>query len=273
VAATAAELPRLAEVASAARANGVALTRLTRAESRALEGQLECAASLLSPLSGIIDSHGYMLALLGEAESRRATLVCNSTVTALAIAGEGIAIGVNGAAPALRARTLVSCAGVAAPAVARLLRELPGEHVPAAYFARGNYFALSGHAPFGRLIYPLPEHGGLGIHLTLDLAGRARFGPDVQWIAECDERVDAQRAGAFYAAIRRYWPALADGALEPAYAGVRPKIYGPGQPEADFRIDDARTHGLTPLINLFGIESPGLTASLAIADEVAARAR
>ena len=273
VAASAAELPRLMEVAAAARANGVALGELTRAGSRALEPQLECAGSLLSPLSGIIDSHGYMLTLLGEAESHRATLVCSSTVTRLALAGDAVAIGVNGAAPALRARTLVNCAGIAAPAVARLLPELGREHVPAAYFARGNYFALSSPAPFERLIYPLPEHGGLGIHLTLDLAGRARFGPDVQWIDEGDERVDEARAPAFYAAIRRYWPALPDGALGPAYAGVRSKIHGPGQPEADFRIEDARAHGVAPLINLFGIESPGLTASLAIAGEVAARAR
>jgi len=274
VAASAAELPGLGRVAAAATANGVALEELTRAETLALEPALECAGSLLSPQSGIIDSHGYMLSLLAEAESHRAMLVCGSCVTQLALAaGDRVAIGVNGAPPALKARTLVNCAGVAAPAVARLLSGLADRHVPTAYFARGNYFSLSGRAPFARLIYPLPEHGGLGIHLTLDLAGRARFGPDVQWIESCDERVDAGRASAFYAAIRRYWPALADGALAPAYAGVRPKIYSASEPEADFRIDDARAHGVAGLINLFGIESPGLTASLAIAGEVAVRAR
>jgi L-2-hydroxyglutarate oxidase LhgO len=249
----------------------VELDTLTRAAALALEPQLACAGALYSALTGIIDSHAYMLALLGEAENHGATLVCGSAVTSLALAAGAVEVGVNDAAPALRARRLINCAGVHAPAVARLIAGFPAAHVPVAHFAKGNYFTLSARAPFQRLIYPVPEAGGLGIHLTLDLAGQARFGPDVQWISECEYSVDASRAPAFYAAIRRYWPALTEGTLQPAYAGVRPKISGPKEPAADFRIDDVHTHGVPALINLFGIESPGLTASLALASEVAAR--
>jgi len=183
----------------------------------------------------------------------------------------GIAIGVNGAEPALRARRLINCAGVYAPAVARRFEGFPAAQIPQAYFSRGNYFSLTGRAPFRHLIYPMPEPGGLGIHLTLDLAGRARFGPDVEWIKTCDCAVNAQRGARFYAAIRRYWPALPDGALQPDFAGVRPKITAPGEPDADFRIDGPGTHGVAGVVNLFGIESPGLTASLALATEVVAQ--
>jgi len=266
-----AQLPELPRIAAAARANGVELALLTRAEALALEPRLSCAGALHSPLTGIVDSHGLMLALLGEAERHGATLVCASRVTRVVLEERAVLVGVNGAEPALRARTLVNCAGVQAPALARLMEGFPPQHIPVAYFAKGNYFTLNTHAPFQRLIYPLPEAGGLGIHLTLDLAGRARFGPDVQWIETCEYSVDERRAAAFYAAIRQYWPDLEDGALQPAYAGVRPKISGPGEPAADFRIDDAPTHGVRPVVNLFGIESPGLTASLAIASEVASR--
>ena len=173
----------------------------------------------------------------------------------------------------LSARLLVNCASLGAPALARTIAGFPAEHVPREYLAKGNYFTLAGRSPFTRLVYPVPEPGGLGVHLTLDLAGRARFGPDVQWIEELDYNVDPRRSERFYGAIRTYWPALPDGALEPAYAGIRPKISGPGEPNADFRIDGAPRHGVRPVINLFGIESPGLTASLAIADHVADLAR
>jgi len=182
---------------------------------------------------------------------------------------DGFLIAVNGAAPALEARALVNSAGLSAPAVARLMDGFPAEHVPPAYLAKGNYFTLAGRAPFDRLIYPVPEPGGLGVHLTLDLGGRARFGPDVEWVEALDYTVDPARAARFYGAIRSWWPGLADGALEPAYSGIRPKITGPGQPSADFRIDGEPAHGVRGLVQLFGIESPGLTSSLAIAAHVA----
>src|ERR1700693_2291117 len=225
-------LPELTRIAAAARANGVELALLNRAEALALEPQLSCAGALHSPLTGIVDSHGLMLALLGEAERHGATLVCASSVTRVVLEERAVLVGVNGADPALRARTLVNCAGVQAPAVARLMEGFPPTHIPVAYFAKGNYFTLNTRAPFQRLIYPLPEAGGLGIHLTLDLAGRARFGPDVQWIETCEYSVDGRRSAAFYAAIRQYWPDLEDGALQPAYAGVRPKISGPAEAPA-----------------------------------------
>jgi L-2-hydroxyglutarate oxidase LhgO len=271
VAADAAQLPALEAIAAAARANGVELACLERGAALALEPQLACAAALHSPLTGIIDSHAYMLALLADAERDGATLACGCAVTRLLLEEGGVLIGVNGAAPAVRARWLINCAGVHAPAVARLIEGFPAAHIPAGRFSKGNYFALSGRAPFQRLIYPVPEEGGLGIHLTLDLAGRARFGPDVQWIETCEYSVDPARAARFYAAIRRYWPALPDGALQSAYAGVRAKITGPDEAAADFRIDDASTHGVAGVLNLFGIESPGLTASLALAAEAVSR--
>ena len=254
-----------------ARANGVELDWLDAPGARALEPELNCAAALHSPRSGILDAHGLMLALLAEAEAHGATLACRSSVTRLVPEDTGIAVGVNGEAPALRARWLINSAGVQAPAVARLIEGFPAPHIPATFLCKGNYFALRGRAPFARLIYPVPEPGGLGIHLTLDLAGRARFGPDVEWLQTCDFSVAPARGAAFYTAIRRYWPALEDGALEPAYAGMRPRIYGPGQAAADFRIDDVTRHGVRGVLNLFGLESPGLTASLALASEAVSR--
>jgi L-2-hydroxyglutarate oxidase LhgO len=182
---------------------------------------------------------------------------------------DSVLIGVNGDDPVLRARTVINSAGLYAPHVARLIESFPPEHIPTPYFAKGNYFTLAGRSPFERLVYPVPEPGGLGVHLTLDLAGRARFGPDVQWVEQCEYGVDPRRAERFYAAIRAYWPDLADDALQPAYAGIRPKISGPGEPAADFRIDGPDVHGAAAVVNLFGIESPGLTASLAVATHVA----
>jgi L-2-hydroxyglutarate oxidase LhgO len=207
-----------------------------------------------------------MQALLGHAQGHGASLVCESRVTLLEPRTEGIAIGINEEGPGLLARTVINCAGLHAPAVARLIAGLAA---PAMHFAKGNYFSLTGRAPFQHLVYPVPEHGGLGVHLTLDLAGRARFGPDVQWVDEISYDVDPRRGERFYAAIRQYWPGLPDDSLTPAYAGIRPRITGPGEPLADFRIDGPQVHGVAGLIQLFGIESPGLTSSLAIADHVA----
>jgi len=271
VAADAAQLPELAKIAATAAANGVELESLGRAAALALEPALACAGALYSPLSGIIDSHTYMLALLADAERHRATLACGQAVTRLIVAERGLLVGVNGAAPALRTHVLVNCAGVHAPAVAHLIEGFPQRHIPRAYFAKGSYFTLQGPAPFQRLIYPLPIPGGLGIHLTLDLEGRARFGPDVEWVNDCELAVDAGRSATFYAAVRRYWPGLRDGALLPGYAGMRARISGPEEPAADFRIDGPATHGVEGLLNLFGIDSPGLTASLALAREAVGR--
>lgn len=261
---------RLESIAASAAANGVDdLRLLDRADTLALEPALRCTASLLSPSTGIIDSHGYMLSLLGQAEDAGAMLAVLSPVTRLVPEADGIAIVVgDDPQPMLKARCVVNSAGCDAPRVAGRVEGLPAACVPKAYYAKGSYFTLGGRAPFSRLIYPMPEPGGLGVHLTFDLGGQARFGPDVEWIESPDYPVDPHRAERFYARIRAYWPGLADGALEPGYAGVRPKISGPGEPAADFRIDGPDTHRVPGLINLFGIESPGLTASLAIAEAV-----
>ncbi len=269
VATTEAQLGELTKIQAAAAANGVALTLLSGAQACAMEPALKCVGALHSPTTGIIDSHTYMLTLLGEAEQHGATLVCDSRVTAARITSSGLSLAVQGADDELSARTLINCAGLHAPALAGNIEGFPAAHVPRAWFAKGSYFTLAGKSPFTRLVYPVPEPGGLGVHLTLDLAGRARFGPDVQWVDTCDYSVDPKRSERFYGAVRHYWPALADGALEPAYSGIRPKISGPGEPNADFRIEGPATHGVASVINLFGIESPGLTASLAIAERVA----
>ncbi len=261
----------LERLAANAHANGIALEWLDASAVRALEPELACEAALHSPLSGILDAHAYMLALLAEAEAHGATLLCRTRVTRLVPEGHSVAIGVNGAAPLVRARWLINSAGVQAPEVAALMTGFPAERIPAAYRSKGNYFSLRGPAPFQRLIYPVPESGGLGIHLTLDLAGRARFGPDVEAPDRSDLSVDPARAEAFYRAIRRYWPALRDAALEPANAGLRARIYSPPEPPADFRIEGPAEHRVEGILNLFGIESPGLTASLALATEAVSR--
>jgi len=265
------EVAQLAAIAARAAANGVDDIRaLTAAEARALEPELACHGALLSPSTGIVDSHAFMLSLLGEAEAAGAMLALNTPVTAVAAGEDGFVAETGGAAPMrLRARELVNAAGHGAPPLARAIRGLDPRHVPPQFFARGVYFSLDRPSPFSRLIYPVPVPGGLGIHLTLDLQGCAKFGPDLEWIEAEDYTVDPARADGFYAAIRRYWPGLPDGALSPDYAGVRPKITGPGGRD-DFRIDGAEVHGLPGLVGLYGIESPGLTAALAIAGHVRA---
>mgnify|MGYP005750904011 CR=1 FL=1 len=279
VATSAAQIDELERIAARARANGVDdLQFIDRAEAARMEPQLNCEAALLSPSTGIVDSHGLMLALLGDAEADGAILVLNTPVLGAAVTAAGIELRTGGEAPMrLVARTVINAAGLGAPALAARIEGLPAAHVPRACFAKGSYFSLQARAPFSRLVYPVPEAAGLGVHLTLDLQGRARFGPDVEWLdlpadAEAlDYRVDPARAAAFYGEIRRYWPALPDGALAPDYSGVRPKINAPGEAAADFRIDGPQTHGVPGLVNLFGIESPGLTAALAIAETVTER--
>lgn len=272
VATAAAQLPALARLAARAQANGVELVALEAEQARRIEPQLACAAALYSPLTGIIDCQGLMLALLGEAQASGATLSTGSTVTRVVLESAGALLGVNGCEPAVRAGILINAAGLQAPTLARAMENLPAAAtLPQPHYARGNYFALNAPVPFRHLIYPLPEPGGAGIHLTLDLGGQARFGPDVEWIESPDYRVSPTRAASFDAAVRAYWPGLPAGALQPAYAGIRPKINAAGEADADFRIDDAAVHGLPGLINLFGIESPGLTAALALASEVAGR--
>ena len=259
-----------------AEANGVAdMQRLDAVQLNALEPALNGTAALLSPSTGIIDSHGLMLALLGDAERDGATLALCSPLTGGRIAEDGIvltagaAMGTGDGATEIKARIVINAAGLSAQRVAASIVGFPATHVPPSYFARGNYYALTGRPPFSHLIYPLPEPGGLGVHLTLDLGGQARFGPDVEWIAEPDYSIDPARSQKFYAEVRRYWPGLPEGALTPAFAGVRPKITGPGEANADFRIDGPQVHGVAGLVNLFGIESPGLTSCLAIARHVA----
>jgi len=268
VATSEAQLQELDRIRSAARDNGVQLELLSARELRRTELLLAGVAALSSARTGIVDSHGFMLSLLGQAQNHDAVLSCGSKVTRMVLQADGVAIGTNGEEPALVARTLINCAGLGATSVARSMEGFPQDRVPTAYYAKGQYFTLSGRSPFQRLIYPIPEPGGLGVHLTLDLAGRARFGPDVEWVKECDYSVDPDRAARFYPAIRAYWPGLPERALQPAYAGIRPKISGPNEPAADFRIDGPQTHGVAGVVNLFGIESPGLTASLAIARHV-----
>jgi L-2-hydroxyglutarate oxidase LhgO len=270
VATTPSETEKLQSIKAHAEANGVLdMQILSGAAAREMEPALNCDAALLSPSTGIIDSHAFMLALRGDAEAAGAAYAFHAPLLrARAVAG-GVELDVGGAAPmTLACRLLINSAGLGAPAVARGIDGMPIELIPPAYLAKGKYFSCNARAPFSRLIYPVPEPGGLGVHLTLDLAGQARFGPDVEWVDTIDYAVDAARAERFYPAIRRYWPDLPDGALMPSYSGIRPKIVPPAVARQDFMIQGPRDHGVAGLINLFGIESPGLTSSLAIADHV-----
>jgi L-2-hydroxyglutarate oxidase LhgO len=267
-------------IVAKAAANGVHdLQKLTAEQARALEPALSCEAALLSPSTGVIDSHGYMLALQGDMENAGGLLALVSPVQRVAVRqgtpSHPIRVSTQDGTE-LACKVLVNAAGLSAVAIARGMDGLDksglAQALPLAYFAKGNYFTLAGKAPFSRLIYPVPEKAGLGVHLTLDLGGQAKFGPDVQWVDDpADLKVDPRRGDAFYAEVRKYWPGLADGALQAGYAGMRPKINAPHEAAADFMIQGPAEHGVPGLVNLLGIESPGLTSSLAIADEVCAR--
>jgi L-2-hydroxyglutarate oxidase LhgO len=252
--------------------SGVYMTFLTGAEAKRLEPNLKCAAALLSPLTGIVDSHGYMLAILGDAEAHGAVIAYNSPVIGGEATEDGVVIHTGGTSPmSLKCKTVINCAGLSAQTVSRSIKGVPQPQVPPQHYAKGNYFYLSGKAPFSRLIYPLPGNHSLGLHYTLDLAGQGRFGPDVEWIDSINYDVDEGRAASFYAAIRKYWPDLPDGALRPGYSGIRPKIQAKGEPTRDFMIQMPAETGVNGFVALYGIESPGLTSSLAIGDYVADR--
>lgn len=271
VAADQEQVKALQKIEAAARANGVDDLRwLTAAEARAMEPALSCVAALFSPSTGIIDSHGFMLALQGDLEEAGGTVAFRAPVRRGRCSAEGIHLEARSDdLIELAAQVVVNSAGLKAQEVARGIEGIAQDSIPPTAYAKGNYYVLQARAPFSRLVYPVPEPGGLGVHLTLDLAGQARFGPDVEWIDKLDYTVDPARAECFYRAIRSYWPGLPDGALSPGYAGIRPKLSGPGAAAADFLIQGPQAHGVRGLVNLYGIESPGLTAALAIAEEVA----
>ena len=270
VATSAEQEAKLLDIRHRAQANGVDdLTVLTAGEVRAMEPELHCTAALWSPSTGIVNSHELMLALLGDAERHGAILALRCPVMSAEIVGNRVRVVTGGdTADELLADIVINSAGLWAPGLACRIIGFPSEKAPHGYLAKGSYFSLSGRAPFSRLIYPVPEPGGLGVHLTLDLGGQARFGPDVEWIEEINYDVDPKRGNQFYGAIRKYWPGLPENALQPAYSGIRPKIVGQGEPDADFCIQGPVEHGVPGLINLFGLESPGLTSCLAIADAV-----
>jgi L-2-hydroxyglutarate oxidase LhgO len=267
VATNADQISNLKEIKEKAWQNGVAdVDFISVDEAKAWEPQLSCVAALHSPSTGIIDSHSLMLAYLGDAEAHGAMLALKSSLLGGELTGDGIVL--HATDMTVKANVVVNSAGLREPSVAKSIEGFDRKHVPGEFYAKGNYYSLTGKTPFKRLIYPVPEPGGLGVHITLDLAGQARFGPDVEWIDRIGYDVDPGRAAKFYAAIRRYWPALPDGALSPGYAGIRPKTAGPGEPAPDFEIQGPSRHGIPGLVHLFGIESPGLTASLALADMV-----
>lgn len=268
------EIAAIEKIAKQAELNGVeGMRRLTGAEARALEPALNAVAALEFSESGVLDAHGYMNALEGEIEAHGGSVVLNSPFLGATPVATGFDIRVGGEAPTtISTRLLVISAGLSAQVCARLVEGYPHARIPKQHLGKGNYFTLTGvKAPFARLIYPPPIPGALGTHYRRDLGGIAHFGPDLEWVEEEDYRVDPARAEGFYGAVRRFWPGLPDGALTPDYAGIRPKIHGPGEAQPDFVIDDPAAHGLAGLICLFGIESPGLTSSLALGDEVARR--
>jgi len=263
---------QLDQVLRAASANGVTLESVGPDQLARALPDITASSGLYSPRTGIISSHELMVSLLGELEAAGGQLVCQAPVLAATSDGHGHHLEVGGEAPCrLRCRRVVNSAGLGAIGLARGWSGYDAALCPEPWYARGVYFSYSGRHPFNTLVYPVPEPGGLGVHLTLDLAGQARFGPDVEWVAEPDYTVDPARKQAFVDSVRRWWPALEPDRLQPAYAGVRPKLAGPDAGFTDFRIDDAGDHGIKGLVHLFGIESPGLTASLAIARYVRER--
>ena len=264
------ELAGLAKYKQQAGINGVDdLRTLTAAELAEMEPEVRCVAGFHSPSTGIVDSHGLMLSYLGDAESRGASLALASPVVGGRAGGNGISLQVGGTdALTLDCRVVVNAAGLQAQAVARSIAGIPPQTIPPTWYAIGHYYTLTGSAPFRRLVYPVARQDWLGVHVTVDLGGQVKFGPDFAWIDRIDYRFDTGREPAFYQAIRRYYPGLKDGALQPGYTGIRPKIAGPGDPMPDFVIQGPRAHGVAGLVNLYGIESPGLTSSLAIADYV-----
>lgn len=270
VATSPAQIEQLAGIKAKAAANGVTdLVQLSAAQAQAMEPALQCLAALHSPSTGIVDSHAFMLSLQGDLENAGGMVAFNAPVARGECRADGIVLQTEDGTTLL-ADVVVNATGLSAPAAARRLAGLAPEQVPGSYFAKGNYFTLAGRSPFERLIYPVPEAAGLGVHLTLDLGGQAKFGPDVQWVDSADDLVvDPKRGDAFYAEVRKYWPGLQDGALLPGYAGIRPKINGPHEATRDFHVQGPAEHGVPGLVNLFGIESPGLTSSLAIGAHVA----
>jgi L-2-hydroxyglutarate oxidase LhgO len=271
VATTGEQVGTLAGIIEKARANGVDdLVMISRDEALGMEPALSCVAAVHSPSTGIVDSHGFMLGLQGDFEAAGGMIAFNAPLEHADCRADGITMAVGGEAPMeLRAKVVVNSAGLHAQALARRFAGLPQDTVPPTYYCKGNYYSLAGRSPFSRLIYPVPEAAGLGVHLTIDLGGQTRFGPDVEWIDDLDYEVDPRRADHFYSEIRNYWPALPDGALMPGYSGIRPKIQAPHEPARDFVVHGPAEHGVAGLVNLYGIESPGLTSALAIADHVA----
>jgi L-2-hydroxyglutarate oxidase LhgO len=263
-----AQLAELGAIRAKAHANGVTdVDWIAKEEVARLEPELFCVGALHSPSTGIIDSHALMLAYLGDAEEHGAMLGLKSPFERAIVRDDGFELHVTGSEP-IHCSVLVNSAGLRAPTVAKAIEGYPAALAPGEFYAKGNYYSLTRRSPFSRLVYPVPEPGGLGVHVTLDMGGQARFGPDVEWVDGISYDVDPRRADRFYAAIRRYWPGLPDGALAPGYSGIRPKTAGPKDPAPDFEIQGPGKHGIAGLVHLFGIESPGLTASLALAAAV-----
>jgi L-2-hydroxyglutarate oxidase LhgO len=265
------QISELERLKRAATENGVPdLEWRTPAEVSVEEPAVFCVKALWSPSTGIIDSHGLMLSYQGDAEAAGAMIAFHAPVKSGVIKKDGVCLSVGGEAPTtLKAKFVINSAGLHAQRMASNIVGVPKETIPPCYYAKGNYYSLLGKAPFKRPIYPVPEKAGLGVHVTVDLGGQIRFGPDVEWIDGLNYDVDPARADAFYSAVRAYYPDLPDGAIQPGYSGIRPKLQAPGEAARDFMVQGPNEHGIPGLINLYGIESPGLTASLAIADRVA----